>query len=107
MANPMGSINAWHPAQAGSARCCAILSRIEITFSTPAFSFNAGTLPGGGGGATPRIFANIHLPRMTGEVRFAYEVKVRMLPWPNRPPRRGLRSDSTFRTPLPETFEIL
>ena len=26
--------------------------------------------PGGGGGATPRILDNIHLPRMTGDVRF-------------------------------------
>ena len=37
--------------------------------------------------ACPRIFARIHLPRSTGEVRVAYEVTVRMLPWPSSPPR--------------------
>ena len=35
------------------------------------------------------MFSSSHLPRTTGEVRVAYEVTVRMLPWPSRP-RRGL-----------------
>ena len=32
-------------------------------------------------------FSRTHLPRSTGEVRVAYDVRVRMLPWPSRPPR--------------------
>ena len=35
----------------------------------------------------PRMFSRIHLPRITGEVRVAYEVTVRMLPCRSRPPR--------------------
>ena len=42
---------------------------------------------GGGGGADDSRFSSTHLPRSTGEVRVAYDVIVRMLPWPSRPPR--------------------
>ena len=44
-------------------------------------------LGGGGGGGTPRMFSRIHLPRMTGELRVAYEVTIRMLPCRSNPPR--------------------
>ena len=50
-------------------------------------SSSAGTFGGGGGGGVPRRFSRIHLPRITGEVRVAYEVTVRMLPCRSRPPR--------------------
>ena len=48
---------------------------------------SGGTFGGGGGGGVPRRFSRIHLPRSTGDVRFAYDVTVRMLPWPSSPPR--------------------
>ena len=48
---------------------------------------SAGTFGGGGGGGVPRMFSSSHLPRSTGDVRFGYDVTVRMLPWPSRPPR--------------------
>ena len=50
-------------------------------------SVSAGTFGGGGGGGVPRMFSRIHLPRSTGDVRFGYDVTVRMLPWPSRPRR--------------------
>jgi hypothetical protein len=46
--------------------------------------------PGGGvGTGAPMMASTTHAPRTTGEVRFATEVAVRMLPWPSMP-RRGL-----------------
>ena len=33
--------------------------------------FNCGTFGGGGGGCMPNTFTRIHLPRCTGDVRFA------------------------------------
>ena len=48
---------------------------------------SGGTFGGGGGGGVPSRFSSIHLPRTTGEVRLAYDVTVRMLPWPSSPPR--------------------
>jgi hypothetical protein len=36
------------------------------------------------------MFSNTHLPRSTGDVRFAYDVTVRMLPCPRRPARSAL-----------------
>ena len=56
---------------------------------------------GGGGGGEPRMFSSIHLPRITGEVRVAYEVTVRMLPWPSRPPRV-----SSVRVDAPEAAAV-
>ena len=44
-------------------------SRI-VTAAAPEASFRVGTLGGGEGGGVPRIFARIHLPRTTGDVRF-------------------------------------
>ena len=51
------------------------------------FSSSGGTFGGGGGGGVPSMFSSIHLPRSTGDVRSAYDVTVRMLPWPSRPAR--------------------
>ena len=51
------------------------------------FSGSAGTFGGGGGGGVPSMFSSIHLPRSTGDVRFGYDVTVRMLPWPSSPRR--------------------
>ena len=41
---------------------------------------------GGGGGGAPSTFASTHFPRTVTEVRFGYDVTVRMLDWPSRPP---------------------
>ena len=40
-------------------------------------SGSAGTSGGGGGGGVPRICSSTHLPRLTGEVRVGFEVKVK------------------------------
>ena len=57
--------------QAEFVRCCAMRSRIVGSLPTGGLSPSGGTLPGGGGGGVPRIFSKIHLPRRTGDVRFA------------------------------------
>ena len=54
---------------------------------TSPFSLSGGTLGGGGEGGIPIRLARIHLPRTTGEVRFAFDVEVRMLPCPSKPLR--------------------
>ena len=46
----------------------------------------------------------IHLPLMTGEVRMAGEVTVKMLPCPSRPPRGLSAGRATRRKWLPWTF---
>src|SRR4029077_20835127 len=84
-AKPSGSIWAWQTAQAAFARCCSIRSRIVGTFTFGGVSFSDGTSGGGGGGGVPRTFVSNHLPRIVGDVRLAYEVTVRMLPWPISP----------------------
>ena len=65
-----------------------IRSRIERTFVAKLGGLSGGTSGGGGGGGVPSRFSRIHLPRTTGDVRSGYDVTVRMLPWPSRPPRR-------------------
>ena len=53
--------------------------------------------PGGGcGGGAPSRFSRIHLPRTTGDVRFAADVSVSTLPCPSSP-RRGLSAGSEMR----------
>src|SRR5262245_42913645 len=84
-ASPMGSISLWQLAQTVLLRCWAMRSRMESDFSGA--SFNGGTFAGGDGGGVPRIFVRTYLPRLTGDVRLAIEVKVRMLPWPRSPLR--------------------
>ncbi len=92
MANPIGSIAAWQLAQAGFARCCASASLIGRTLPESLFSVaSAGIFGGGGAGGAPSRLPRTYLPRSTGDVRFAYDVSVRMLECPSRPnPRRGL-----------------
>src|SRR6266853_2804567 len=87
IAKPIGSIRAWQLAQLGFARCAVIASRIVSVLPASAPSvFKAGMFGGGGGGAADNRFSSTHLPRTTGDVRVAYDVSVRMLPWPSRPP---------------------
>src|SRR5258705_105954 len=55
---------------------------VASSVPSPEF-FKGGTPPGGGGGGgVPRIFARIHFPRITGDVRFPSDVIVRMLACP-------------------------
>jgi hypothetical protein len=65
---------------------------------------SAGTFGGGSGGGMPTMVSRIHLPAATGEVRVAYEVSVRMLPWPRRPPRGSPAGSATRRKLSPATF---
>src|SRR5262245_51263374 len=102
---PTGSIRLWQLAHAGLARCSASRSRTESLADT-VLSFNAGTFGSWGGGGVPMILSNIHLPRITGEVRVAYDVTVRMLPCRSSPPRLLSLSRETLRKRLPYTFEI-
>ena len=90
-------MRAWQPAHAGFARCCTIASRIVSGLPVVSASvFSAGTFGGGGGGGADNRFSSTHLPRFTGDVRFAYEVIVSRLPWPSRPPR-GLPAGNVTR----------
>ena len=102
---PTGSIRLWQLAQAALARCSASRSRTE-RFAETVLSLSAGTFGNGGGGGVPTMFSRIHLPRITGEVRVAYEVTVRMLPWRSNPPRSLSLSSATRRNWLPYTFGI-
>src|SRR5437867_7698294 len=102
---PTGSIRLWQPAQAELARCSVNRSRTERVADT-VLSLNAGTFGNGGGGGVPMILSRIHLPRITGEVRVAYDVTVRMLPWRSNPPRWLSLSRETRRKRLPYTFGI-
>ena len=97
MAKPIGSIRAWQLAHAGLARCRVIASR--IVSSSPGLApvvSSAGISGGGGGGAADNRFSSTHLPRSTGDVRVEYDVIVRTLPCPSRPPR-GLPAGSATR----------
>ena len=49
--------------------------------------FEAGMSGGGGGGGVPSSTSMTHLPRSTGDVRFASDVSTRMLPCPSTPRR--------------------
>ena len=103
-AKPAGSIIAWQAAQAGLSRCACIRSRSVAVLACVLRSTSAGTFGGGSGGGVPRMLFRIHLPRSTGEVRMAWDVSVRMLPWPSSP-RRGLPAGrGTRRKWLPCTF---
>src|SRR5262249_22875494 len=101
-ANPKGSIMAWQPAHAGFLRCCSKRARTDVGCPWPSLSFNDGTFGGGGGGGVPRMFSRSHFPRTTGDVRFAYDVTMRMLPCP-RTPARLLSTYDTRRNWLPDT----
>ena len=62
-------------------------SRTLFGLAAPASSSNGGTTSGGGGGGVPSTFSSTHLPRSTGEVRWACEVTSRMAPLPSSPRR--------------------
>src|ERR1700722_8003559 len=98
MAKPIGSMRAWQLAQAGFARCCSIACRI-VKVSPAAFPsvLSAGTLGGGGGGGDASRFCNTYFPRKTGDVRVEYDVSVKMLPCPNKPPRGLPAGNVTWR----------
>ena len=68
----------WQLAHVALARCSARRSRTERVAAT-VLSLSAGTSGNGGGGGVPLRFSRIHLPRITGEVRVAYDVTVRTL----------------------------
>ena len=76
----------WHPAHAGLARCCSMRSRTDFAVAV-GFSSSGGTSGGGSGAGVPSRFSRIHLPRITGDVRFGLEVTSSRLPWPSRPRR--------------------
>src|SRR5262245_16543368 len=80
--NPSGSILTWQTAHDGFLRCASICARIELALALSASSLSGGTSGGGGGGGAPSTLSSSHRPRNTGEVRFGYEVTVRMLPCP-------------------------
>ena len=89
-AKPNGSIRWWQVAQTAFWRCACMSSRIDTSGCSRALvSGSGGTLGGGGGGGAPRMLSSRYLPRSTGEVRVAYDVTVRILPWPSNPARRG------------------
>ena len=71
-AKPIGSIILWQLAQVGLDPM--LLHPLAHRRAAPAavaivLSLNAGTLGGGSGGTTPRMFISTHLPRRTGDVR--------------------------------------
>src|SRR6185436_12635270 len=101
--NPIGSIRLWQLAQAAFARCSARRARTE-RLEEIVLSLSAGTSGIGGGGGAPKMFSRIHFPRITGDVRVAYEVTVRTLPWRSSPPRSLFRSNVTRRNWLPYTL---
>ena len=60
--------------------------------------------PGGGAGTgAASRFSSIQLPRITGEVRLAVDVIVRMLPWPSKPRRCEPGGSFTLRKCEPRT----
>ena len=95
-------MNAWQEAQAGLFRCASRRFRIVSPRISGESSGSGGTSFGAGGGGVPRIFSRMNLPRLTGDVRFGWEVKVRMLPWV-RIPRRGVPARETRRNSSPST----
>src|SRR6185436_20154406 len=100
---PIGSMRLWQLAQAALARCSARRCLTDNVAET-VFSFNAGTFGNGGGGGAPIKFSSTHLPRITGEVRVAYEVTVSTLPCRSKPPRSLSLPSATRRKRLPYTF---
>src|SRR5262249_24907190 len=86
-ANPKGSVSAWQPEHAGLARCSWSRSRMVMGLSTRVLSLSDGTLGGGAGGGAPSRLESIHFPRIVGAVRLAYDVTVRILPFPSSPLR--------------------
>src|SRR4030095_15373086 len=94
-AKPIGSILAWHEAQAGLARCRCIASFID-SGRPDRWVWSDGTSGGGGGGGEASRFSSTYLPRSTADVRVLYDVIDRMLPCPSNP-LRGLPLGSVTR----------
>jgi hypothetical protein len=88
-ASPIGSIIRWHDAHAALARCASSRSRTDrrCPSLTDVVASRPGTFGGGGGGGVPSITSITHFPRMTGDVRSAFEVIVSSAPLPRRPRR--------------------
>src|SRR3989442_8367729 len=105
-AKARGSICEWHVAQVGFFRCSSSRSRPEAGWPPAPVSGRLGTLGGGGGGGAPRRVSSTHLPRNTGEVRLGYDVTVRRLPWPSRPPRCSGVLNVTRRKRFPSIVRI-
>ena len=97
----MGSKIWWHEAHVGLTRCASSACRIVGGFVLPVLSAvrstNAGTSGGGSGGLTPRNVCRNHLPRVTGEVRAAFDVTVISAPLPSRPRRTSSDAGSVTR----------
>ena len=95
----------WQELHVASDRCSSIRSRV-VSIRPPlasAVSSSSGTLGGGGGGGVPISTSITHLPRSTGDVRFAKEVCTSTLPCPSRP-RRVSSGYATRRNSSPDTF---
>ena len=88
-------------------RSCVVPSSVAVCppCASPLPSFNASTPDGGGDGGEPRMFSRIHLPRLTGEVRFGFDVAVSTLAWVNTPPL-GVPANDTRRNQSPVTPAI-
>ena len=75
---------------------------------TPGFVDSLVLITGGGGeGGVPSIFSKTQIPRTTGEVSTPFDVRVRILPCPNKPPRRESAANFTLRKCSPFTPVIL
>src|SRR5258708_29464481 len=87
--SPIGSMYWWHALHVGFLRWISIRSR--VVNGRPSFpsdvSSSVGTFGGGGGGGIPIRTSITHLPRSTGEGRFASDVWTSILPWPSSPRR--------------------
>ena len=55
-------------------------ARMENTRPSAVVSLSDGTSGGGGGGGMDSSVSRMNFPRFTGDVRFAYEETVRILP---------------------------
>src|SRR6476646_4446017 len=94
----------WQELHVGFARCSSIRSRVvngRPALPSAVFS-NGGTSGGGGGGGEPIRTSITHLPRSTGDVRFANDVWTRTLPCPSTP-RRVASGYVTLRNSGPAT----
>jgi hypothetical protein len=96
-AKPTGSITPWQEPQEGFARWASRRSRTVVVMTAlPSPSMLVSTPGGGSGGGAPWVLPSIQAPRMTGEVRVAVEVTVRMLPCPSSPRRCVSAGSCTF-----------
>src|SRR5580698_7672101 len=76
---PIGSMILWQDAQVGFLRCCSIRCRTDAACGAEPSVSSGGMFGGGVGAGVPSRFSKTHLPRATGDVRFATEVTSRKL----------------------------